>query len=291
MATATARNRSSATGPGHGSNTNPARGPVAVPARGAAARPRHTAVALTAPADRVRAQANLAAHSGAVVVAVAAASSVAGPLDPAGRSVPAGRSDPVAPSDRAARSDRAGWGGPRGGRGGGGRRRRGEVRTALLLLIAEQPRNGYQLMQEIEQRSGGSWRPSPGSVYPALSQLEDEGLIRTVQGESGRAFEITDAGREQAESLSGQAPPWQEDEEQGGQSMHKLGRLIMSAGMAAWQVAKDGDEDQVTAACEVLAQTRRTLYGILAGEPQERADAPVDEAGEAGDEPGGEQTA
>src|SRR5215472_14523876 len=91
--------------------------------------------------------------------------------------------------------------GPRGPFGGPHRRRRGEVRNALLLLLAEEPRNGYQLMQEIEQRSDGSWRPSPGSVYPALSQLEDEGLVRAVQSDSGRLFEITDAGREQTERI------------------------------------------------------------------------------------------
>src|SRR5580693_147891 len=90
------------------------------------------------------------------------------------------------------------WGGPGGGRGhwggpggGRGRRRRGDVRIALLLLLAEQPRNGYQLIQEIEERSDGQWRPSSGSVYPALSQLEDEGLIRSTDGaETGRAFEL-----------------------------------------------------------------------------------------------------
>ena len=125
-------------------------------------------------------------------------------------------------------------------------------------------------MQEIEERSGGRWRPSPGSVYPALSQLEDEGLVRNVQNESGRAFEITDAGREQAERLAGQAPPWQAEDDPSERSTHALRHLIMSTGMAAWQVAKDGDETQIAAACDVLAQTRRALYGILAGEPQEQ---------------------
>src|SRR5881275_2659676 len=79
--------------------------------------------------------------------------------------------------------------------GGRGRRRRGDVRVALLLLLAEEPRNGYQLMQEIEERSGGRWRPSPGSVYPTLAQLEDEGLIRATDRDGTRLFEITDAGR------------------------------------------------------------------------------------------------
>src|SRR5205823_8000476 len=80
-------------------------------------------------------------------------------------------------------------GGPFGGSGWGphrrgpGRARRGDVRLALLRLLAEEPRNGYQLIQTIEERSGGMWRPSPGSVYPTLAQLEDEGLIRSVETE------------------------------------------------------------------------------------------------------------
>src|SRR5690349_24054478 len=78
----------------------------------------------------------------------------------------------------------------------GPRARRGDIRTAALLLLAEEPRNGYQIMQEVEERSGGVWRPSPGSVYPALSQLEDEGLIHTQDEDGRRVFAITDAGRE-----------------------------------------------------------------------------------------------
>src|SRR5919199_474312 len=75
----------------------------------------------------------------------------------------------------------AGPGGP-GPRGRGPRRaRRGDIRSAILLLLAEEPRNGYGLMQEVEERSDGMWRPSPGSVYPALSQLEDEGLVRAAE--------------------------------------------------------------------------------------------------------------
>src|SRR5690242_19528879 len=86
-----------------------------------------------------------------------------------------------------------GFGG--GGHGRGRRARRGDVRAALLVLLHEQPRNGYQLIQEIEQRSEGAWRPSPGSVYPALQQLEDEGLVRTEETEGRRTYALTDEGR------------------------------------------------------------------------------------------------
>ena len=91
------------------------------------------------------------------------------------------------------------WGGGPRGRGRG-RARRGDVRLALLRLLAEEPRNGYQLMQTIEERSDGRWRPSPGSVYPTLAQLEDEGLVRSSESEGARHFEITDAGREYLET-------------------------------------------------------------------------------------------
>src|SRR3954447_3691841 len=103
------------------------------------------------------------------------------------------------------------FGGP-GGPGFHGRRgrraRRGDVRAALLLLLAEEPRNGYQLMQEIEQRSEGAWRPSPGSVYPALQQLEDERLVTTAERDGNRVFEITDAGRAWVAEREGEAAPW-----------------------------------------------------------------------------------
>ena len=88
-----------------------------------------------------------------------------------------------------------GRGGPWGGRGGGGRARRGDVRAALLLLLAENPQNGYQLIQEIERRTEGVWKPSPGSVYPALQQLEDEGLVRTAETEGKKAYELTAEGQ------------------------------------------------------------------------------------------------
>jgi DNA-binding PadR family transcriptional regulator len=170
-----------------------------------------------------------------------------------------------------------GWGpgGPPFG-GGRGRRRRGDVRTALLILLAEEPRNGYQLMQTIEERSGGRWRPSPGSVYPTLSQLEDEGLIRGIDRDGTRLFELTDAGREQAQQFADRTAPWAEDEEADGRSIPEIASLIIQIGKAAWQVAQVGDDRQIERACETLAETRRALYGILAEEsddPGEDTDA------------------
>jgi DNA-binding PadR family transcriptional regulator len=180
-----------------------------------------------------------------------------------------------------------GPGGPfgRGGRGPGGRgrARRGDVRLALLRLLAEQPANGYQLMQTIEERSGGRWRPSPGSVYPTLSQLEDEGLIRSVEAEGSRRFEITDAGREHLETRAGEPEPWKPADEEGENAITELAPLVLQIGKAAWQVATVGDEAQRARAIEVLGETRRALYRILAEDAPDADEAP--EAPEATEAP------
>jgi DNA-binding PadR family transcriptional regulator len=173
------------------------------------------------------------------------------------------------------------FGGPGGpfGRGGGrgpggrGRARRGDVRLALLRLLAEQPANGYQLMQTIEERSDGRWRPSPGSVYPTLAQLEDEGLIKSVEADGSRRFEITDAGREHLESRAEEPEPWKPADQEGENAITELAPLVIQIGKAAWQVATVGDEAQRARAIEVLAETRRSLYRILAEDAPEAEDA------------------
>jgi DNA-binding PadR family transcriptional regulator len=155
-------------------------------------------------------------------------------------------------------------GGPGGGRGRGRRARRGDIRTAALLLLAEEPRNGYQIMQEVQERSGGIWSPSPGSVYPALSQLEDEGLIRTQESDGRKLFEITDAGRALLDERGSERPaPWEQsgDEAVG---MHELGQLMREVAHAFAQVMRTGSQGQIAKAAGVLAGTRRDLYRILA---------------------------
>lgn len=165
-----------------------------------------------------------------------------------------------------------GRGGGRG-RGPGGRRaRRGDVRLALLRLLAEDPANGYQLMQTIEERSGGRWRPSPGSVYPTLAQLEDEGLIRSAEAEGSRRFEITDAGREHLESRVDEPEPWKPADEEGENAITELAPLVIQIGKAAWQVATVGDDAQRARAIELLSETRRSLYRILAEDDTAESD-------------------
>ncbi len=154
------------------------------------------------------------------------------------------------------------WGGPPGHRA-----RRGDVRAALLVLLAEEPRNGYQLMQAIEERSDGAWRPSPGSVYPTLQQLEDEGLVTAVEHGGRRVFELTDAGRDDVAERPEDAPaPWDAFTSDVGQGARELMKLVRDIAAAAAQVVRAGDEQQVQQAREVLADAHRSLYRILAGD-------------------------
>jgi DNA-binding PadR family transcriptional regulator len=160
-----------------------------------------------------------------------------------------------------------GFGGP-GGRFGRGRKaRRGDIRTAALLLLAEEPRNGYQIMQEVEERSDGVWRPSPGSVYPALQQLEDEGLIRSSEGSggTGKVFELTDAGRTHVAQRDADATaPWEQMSGNVSDQAHELAGTMREVASAFTQVIRSGSETQIAQAGKVLAATRRDLYRILA---------------------------
>ncbi len=173
-----------------------------------------------------------------------------------------------------------GFGGfPFGGFPGGGgpfgrgrKARRGDIRTAALLLLSEEPRNGYQIMQEVQERSEGAWRPSPGSVYPALQQLEDEGLIRSEEDDGRKRFVLTDAGKEHVDRRDPQArAPWEQFSGDFGDQAMELGNLMKEVAYAFVQVMRTGSEGQMAEARKVLVTARRDLYRILAdGDPESR---------------------
>src|SRR5580692_464544 len=133
-----------------------------------------------------------------------------------------------------------GGGGPGFGPGGGGPRwrggrkaRRGDIRTAALLLLAEEPRNGYQIMQEVQERSEGAWSPSPGSVYPALQQLEDEGLIRSEEVDGRKLFRLTDEGLAKVKERDPEQPaPWEQMSGDYGSKAHELGKVMREVASA-----------------------------------------------------------
>ena len=153
------------------------------------------------------------------------------------------------------------WGHRRGR--GRGRRSRGDVRAAILALLAERPMHGYEMIQELEARTGGVWRPSPGSVYPTLQLLEDEDLIAGQEGEGRRRFALTDAGRAEAERQS-QRAPWEEVTAGVAPEAWSLRDAIGQIAQATWSVAGAGTEAQQARALEILHEARRRLYAILA---------------------------
>ncbi|MFB9234335.1 PadR family transcriptional regulator [Plantactinospora siamensis] len=154
-----------------------------------------------------------------------------------------------------------------GGFGGGrGRGRRGNVRTAVLALLTERPMHGYEMIQELASRTGGAWRPSPGSVYPTLQLLEDEGLIEATVEQAGggrKRFTLTEAGQAEA-TRAAEAPPWAEFAEGTVNSWHEIRESGFQAMNALRQVMMTGTDDQRERAAQVLDETRRKLYAILA---------------------------
>jgi DNA-binding PadR family transcriptional regulator len=177
------------------------------------------------------------------------------------------------PHDHRGRGDRGrgdrgreGRGGPRGR--GRGRIHRGDVRTAILLVLADEPMHGYQIMQAMSDRTGGAWRPSPGAVYPTIAQLEDEGLVTTQEEGGRRLVTLTSEGRTYVEQRSAQrGDPFAgfADRPAGPDLRDALHELHA----AARQIASSGSAAQVEAAAQVLAQARRSLYLILAGEAED----------------------
>ncbi len=245
-----------------------------------------------------------------------------GPFGPRGPLGPGGIFGPAGPFGTG-----GGWGQGHGhwsgeadprarrGRGGRGRARRGDVRAAILELLQEQPMNGYQLMQGIAEATDGAWTPSSGAVYPALAQLEDEGLVEQVEVDGRKSYQLTEAGREAAgkgpsllwgRGTGGAEPddPWGEGEQQGPgwaggrrgrgsghgpggfggrHGQRRTGAALWKAlgglAMATQAVGQSGDEDLGTRAAEVLDRTRRELYRMLAESELDRDDATGDTVG------------
>jgi len=149
--------------------------------------------------------------------------------------------------------------------GPSGRRGRGDVRLAVLGLLAEEPMHGYQLIREVAERSHGSWRISPGSVYPMLSQLEDEGLVTSDDSGGRRAYDLTAAGRAEVASRSDEySALWADVDDTDTQGWQDLAGLVAQVGAAAMQVGAEGTEVQRERAAVLLEDARRSLYRLLA---------------------------
>ncbi|EYT62966.1 PadR family transcriptional regulator [Dietzia sp. UCD-THP] len=147
------------------------------------------------------------------------------------------------------------------------RRRRGDVRHGVLLLLAEGPQNGYGIIRELAERSGGTWRPSSGAVYPALSLLEDEGLIGPADDAGPKHYQLTDAGRAEVDQLADRPAPWVDATEEatsrlGGDA--DLWKAFGEAAMAVRAVVQTGDPAAGEAATRELVGLRKRLYGLLA---------------------------
>ena len=157
--------------------------------------------------------------------------------------------------------------GPHGAHGFGpfGRARRGNVRAAVVAVLAERPMHGYEIIQELEQRSGGFWRPSPGSVYPTLQLLEDQGLVKGEDVEGKRVFTLTEAGKTEAETAQSEAgaAPW-DASQRGDDPRFKLRQAVFQIAGAAKQVGMTGNAEQVEETLRILAEARKSIYKLLA---------------------------
>jgi len=150
----------------------------------------------------------------------------------------------------------------RRGQWAGGRVPKGNVRGLLLAALLEDPAHGYELMRRLEEQADGRWRPSPGSVYPLLQMLEDEGLVRGSDEAGRKVYELTPEGRAQADDsrlrdlAAGPSAPAHLDLRAEVQRLHS----------AARQVGMAGDAAQVEQAVTIVRNARQALYRLLADE-------------------------
>jgi DNA-binding PadR family transcriptional regulator len=157
------------------------------------------------------------------------------------------------------------WGWPGHSMGSGPRARRGDIRTGVLALLAESPMHGYQIIQELEARSGGVWRPSPGSVYPTLQLLADEGLVSGEEENGKRVYSLTEAGHALVEKEGvRENAPWADVAEGAEKGLMDLKNAFFQLGAAGMQVAQTGSADDVKRTIDVLTEARRQVYALLA---------------------------
>ncbi len=143
---------------------------------------------------------------------------------------------------------------------------RGDVRAAILALLAEEPMHGYQIITELTDRSGGVWQPSPGSVYPTLQALEDQGLVTADKAEGKRVFSLTDQGRTEAEAAADGPAPWEDVARDADTGVQGLRGLMVQVLKATQQVAHAGTNQQIATVAGILTETRRKIYLVLADE-------------------------
>ncbi len=165
---------------------------------------------------------------------------------------------------------------------------RGDVRAAILALLTEEPMHGYQIITELTERSRGVWRPSPGSVYPTLQAMEDQGLVTADTSEGRRVFRLTDEGREVAAAAGDGPAPWEDAARGADRSLVDLKGLAFEVGAAIMQVGQAGSDEQISSVADILRETRRRIYLVLAdGADNDRASTGGSTGGNTGGSSGG----
>lgn len=142
--------------------------------------------------------------------------------------------------------------------------KRGDVRTAVLAFLVERPGYGYEIMQYLETKTNGMWRPSPGSIYPTLQQLEDEGMVDSEERDGRRVYALTTAGTRDAKAhLAEQGMPWDRAQEKFA-AVEEIKRELTQLESATTEVLKLGDTERRDRAIELIRATRKSLYHLLA---------------------------
>ena len=153
--------------------------------------------------------------------------------------------------------------------GRGPRRGRGDVRTAVLMLLLERPMHGYEMIQQIRERSSEAWSPSPGAIYPTLQLLTDEGLITTDDLDGKKVSRLTETGQTLAQELQAtKTAPWDEASADAGSGAHSLREAIFHLMSATKQMAMAGTDAQRQRTTELLDETRKKIYALLAADAE-----------------------